>query len=74
LYLCGSIGYDAALAPDGVVWVNDYFETDEENWRVATEKERLGFLLHAQHRTFPELILLVRALNAREDMGNAGHA
>ena len=59
LYLCGSIGYDAALSPDGTVWINDYIETDEENWRVTTEREKLNFLVHAQRRSYPELIILL---------------
>ena len=59
LYLCGSIGYDAALAPDGTVWINEYIETDEENWRLTTQQERLSFLVHAQRKSYPELILLL---------------
>ena len=59
LYLCGSIGYDSAIAPDGTVWLNDYGHTDQDNWRIATSGERMSFLTSAQQRTYPELIVLL---------------
>jgi hypothetical protein len=59
LLLCGSIGYDAAISPDGTVWMNDYGWDDKENWRYATASERISFLVMAQARIYPELIVLL---------------
>jgi hypothetical protein len=59
LYLCGSIGFDSAIAPDGTVWLNDYGHTDQDNWRVATSNERMSILVSAQQGNYPELIALL---------------
>ena len=59
LSLCGSIGFDSAIAPDGTVWINDYGETDQDNWRVAKSNERMSILVSAQQRLYPELIVLL---------------
>jgi hypothetical protein len=74
LYLHGSIGYDSALHPDGTVWMNDYGDSDQESWRVASRGERLSFLAIAQRRSYPELIVLLplRPANANICSGCGG--
>jgi hypothetical protein len=61
VYLCGSIGFDSALAPDGQVWINEYQqgEEDTDQWRVTNRTEHLSMLAIAQRRTRPELIILL---------------
>jgi hypothetical protein len=77
LYLVGSLGFDSAIAPDGQVWINIYWDdeqfwkldnTYEPKWRHASREERLCVLAHAQKRTRPELTILlpVRPASAAE--------
>jgi hypothetical protein len=76
LYLHGSIGYDSALHPDGTVWMNEYGNSDQDNWRIASSGERLSLLTIAQKQTYPELIVLLplRPANATkcEACGGSG--
>ena len=58
LYIYCTIGFDAALSPDGTVWVNDYHLTDQVNWEVADEGERIRNLVKAT-RIYPELAALL---------------
>jgi hypothetical protein len=62
MHLHGSIGYDAALAPNGDVWVGQYDlgapESDPVTWRRIEALERLSFLVIGTER-FAELRALL---------------
>jgi hypothetical protein len=62
LPLIGSLGYDSAIAADGVfwIWLDDFSETEESTaWRVASSSERTWLIVCAQRRRFPEFSALL---------------
>jgi hypothetical protein len=59
LYLCGSIGCDFALTPQGTVYINDYGHGDIDNWRPATSTESISAILVATKQSHPALIALL---------------
>src|SRR5579859_6515748 len=62
VFLWGTLGTEAALRPDGSVWLGEapIGEDGPVQWRRATEQERLGLLSHAAP-SWPELRTLLRA-------------
>jgi hypothetical protein len=68
LHLGGSMGFDSAIAPDGQVWIDVYWDqeefwkldyTYEPQWRLTSREERLSLLARAQKHGWPELIILL---------------